>query len=153
MATRWNIFFSARFPPNGQTHVWRIAMETIEPARGLTRLKCINKYSKLRLIHPRLLQPTAYYIQIAWDGIFLISPIIKTAVNPSTSVSPCRQTIFSMLWCLNALKAEVDFHIRKAFVSKQTTLRSFSSAEEIGYKTSAASFLPLCARAVAVLGK
>ena len=29
-------------------------------------------YSGNRLIHPRLMQPTAYYIQIAWHGIFLI---------------------------------------------------------------------------------
>ena len=29
-------------------------------------------YSGNRLIHPRLMQPPAYYIQIAWHGIFLI---------------------------------------------------------------------------------
>jgi len=29
-------------------------------------------YSGNRLIHPQLMQPTAYYIQIAWHGIFLI---------------------------------------------------------------------------------
>ena len=30
------------------------------------------EYTGNRLIHPRLMQPTAYYIQIAWHGIFLI---------------------------------------------------------------------------------
>jgi len=37
-------------------------------------------YSGNGLIHPRLMQPTAYYIQIAWHEIFLILSHYK---NPS----------------------------------------------------------------------
>jgi len=36
---------------------------------------------------------------------------------------------------LNALKAEVDGHLRKKFPLKQTTLRRFVSADLIQYKT------------------
>jgi len=38
----------------------------------LVFLKLEDQYSGNRLIHPRLMQPTAYSIQIAWHGIFLI---------------------------------------------------------------------------------
>ena len=46
----------------------------------LRKYKCSGN----RLIHPRLMQPTAYYIQIAWHGIFLILFHYKTLVNTSS---------------------------------------------------------------------
>ena len=38
----------------------------------------IMQYSGIRLINPRLINPAAYYIQFAWNGIILC--ILENAV-------------------------------------------------------------------------
>ena len=96
-----------------------------------------TKYSRRRLIHARLLQPTAYYIQIAWNGNFLIISHYKNSGHgPSISDSPCRKrklwldgTAFEKMGMDNGLKVEADGHLRKTFPPKKATLRSFFSAE------------------------